>query len=568
MSPRRFFTHTRILIVCLLLIYWGGGLCQLTVLPRVYEDEPWLASTAVKFAGTGVFGSDMFAGFAHMEQRYYDFLPLYPFAMAAVFRVADVGLFQARWFGIVCGVIILALTFTLAQRVWHNERIGVLAVLFLLGVRWFPETDLSPTGILFFDATRVARYDVLVSVLGLAALHAYLSAQTYKRAKWFFVTGLLGGLCGLANLYGLAILPVIAILVLLRREPDGDRQSALAAVQQERIAREGSPFAPKLPGKKLDITTQFHVAALLAGAALPCLLYLPYVLGDVEAWRAQTHWYAQRFDMLNPLWYLADAQTELRRYALDWSSLPSWDRFGFWFPFVALPLVWIAWLLRARQAPRARVIFWVLALLPVEFALLLQVKFTNYLLLLAPIAALATAWGVVSAWGAFARVRWLRAVVAVAVVLVLAEGGARWLAFQQRALQTTPYARFNAQLRAFVPVGARVLALHRYWFGWQAYEYHSLAVPIWLTNPKVNDPPVPLRDALNGRNADYLIMDDASRAYFTGAPYGIGNQFRDWLKSRRAKQVGTLRDSTYGFFEIYYLPPLSLSHLQRAEMMN
>src|SRR4029078_7488218 len=130
-----------------------------------------------KLAREGTFGSDLYAGYHGMEQRYYGFLPLYPATLALIFRFADGGLWQARFVSVACGALTLALTYALAQRLWRDRRLSVLAVFFLLTIRWFAETPLHPTGILFLDATRLARYDVLVPVLALAALHVFMSAQ-------------------------------------------------------------------------------------------------------------------------------------------------------------------------------------------------------------------------------------------------------------------------------------------------------------------------------------------------------------------------------------------------------
>src|SRR5947199_4687208 len=72
------------------------SLRHLDAVPQVYEDEPWQASTAYKLLTTGVFGSDLFAGFYNMDQRYYGFMPLHPLLLAGTFRLLGVGLAQAR----------------------------------------------------------------------------------------------------------------------------------------------------------------------------------------------------------------------------------------------------------------------------------------------------------------------------------------------------------------------------------------------------------------------------------------------------------------------------------------
>src|SRR5947199_7115021 len=94
------------------------SLRHLDAVPQVYEDEPWQASTAYKILTTGVFGSDLFAGFYHMDQRYYGFMPLHPILLAAVFRAFGLGLQQARLETVSLAVAVLALTYALGARLF------------------------------------------------------------------------------------------------------------------------------------------------------------------------------------------------------------------------------------------------------------------------------------------------------------------------------------------------------------------------------------------------------------------------------------------------------------------
>src|SRR5579864_1692402 len=80
----------------LLALFLATGLRHLDTVPQAYEDEPWQASTAYSLLTRGVFGSQMFAGFYGMDQRYYGFMPLHPLLMAATFKALGVGLAEAR----------------------------------------------------------------------------------------------------------------------------------------------------------------------------------------------------------------------------------------------------------------------------------------------------------------------------------------------------------------------------------------------------------------------------------------------------------------------------------------
>src|SRR5439155_15120567 len=125
-------------------IYLATWLRHLDAVTQVYEDEPWQASTAYKLLTSGTFGSDLFAGFYNMDQRYYGFMPLHPLLLAATFKVLGVGLAQARTETVIAGALTLALTFGLGVRVF-NAWVGALAVLILVLVRWtgLPYVQLS-----------------------------------------------------------------------------------------------------------------------------------------------------------------------------------------------------------------------------------------------------------------------------------------------------------------------------------------------------------------------------------------------------------------------------------------
>ncbi|MCB0231337.1 MAG: glycosyltransferase family 39 protein, partial [Anaerolineae bacterium] len=204
-------------VAILLLGFWLVSLYGLAITPPVYEDEPWQASTGWKLATEGVFGSDMFAGYYNMDQRYYDFMPLHPAALALVFRIAGPGLFQARLETVVFGLLTLCLTYALGKRLF-GTTVGLLAVALLLGLRLLATGRFQETGIPLFDFARIARYDMVVPVFGLAALHAYITAMHKKRLVWYGASGLLAALAGLSHLYGVFFLVVLLVLVAWNRD--------------------------------------------------------------------------------------------------------------------------------------------------------------------------------------------------------------------------------------------------------------------------------------------------------------------------------------------------------------
>jgi len=166
----------------LLAYFVATSVRHVDVVPPVFEDEPWFASTGFKLATDGVFGSDVFTGFYGMERRYYAFMPVAPMLLAAAFRLFGFGLVQLRLESVALGAMTLALTYALGRRLF-GHAVGVVAVAFLVLVRTDAVTRIAPTGILFLDAPRIGRYDMPTPVFGLAALLAYVSARDRGAAR-------------------------------------------------------------------------------------------------------------------------------------------------------------------------------------------------------------------------------------------------------------------------------------------------------------------------------------------------------------------------------------------------
>lgn len=515
--------RARALLVLLLLGYWAISLSNLTVLPIVYEDEPWQISTGWKLAAEGVFGSDLFAGYHGRENYYYGYLPLHPVAMAGVFRIAGLGLFQARFETVACGLLILALTFRLARRLFHDSRIGLGAIAILILVRGFGRSPLHPTGILFLDVVRVARYDVLVPVFGLAALHLYLTASERKNNRLYFLTGLLCALAGLTHLYGAFFLLVVVALILWNPLPN--RRRALFA--------------------------------LALGFSIPWLFYLGYVLQDLESWRAQVRDYQDRFGILDMRWYLENLNTEWERYTFGVGpTLALLSRPGLVLSFLGLPVALFALARRAVQSHEraARVLLVPLVLFPILFALLIRLKFTNYLFVVAPFAALALAWLVARAWNATRAVNrsaWLRPALAMLALFVVLEGVFQIAALEIAAQTTTPYDTFIARVRAPIPRQARVLGLQNYGLGWENYNYRSLAIPFLLTNPSLQEQPLDLETALDIQQADYILVDTRIQKFLKTTDDATRAAFQEWMQAHNAVEIARVYDAAYGTIEIY-----------------
>jgi len=511
----------RAALAALLALYLAVSLSHLRVVPPVYEDEPWQASTGWTLAHRGVFGSDLFRGLWGSERRHYWFMPVHPLLLAATYRVAGFGLLQTRLEPVAMGLLTLLLTYALGRRLF-DPAVGVAAVAALILVRTAGVTRTQITGILLLDFSRIARYDAVVPVLGLAGLHVFLSAERRGDRRLHAAAGALAGLAGLAHVYG-----VFWIVVLL----------ALAAWNRSGGAT---------------------LAALAAGFSLPCAAYAAYVLADLPDWVAQTRGYAPRFALLDPRFYLDNLLAEPHRYGPGLGPPgPAWVlRPGFWAALAAVPASLVALARRARRGDRsARALLVPALVLPLLFALLLRLKLANYLLTVAPLAALAGGWGVVTAW------RWatahgrpvVRVALGAAVVAVAAEGGSRIAVLERAAATTTPYATFIARVRAAIPQDAHILGQHSLWLGLEDHPFRSVDVPLLLARGTPGPCGADVGGLLDAIAPDVVLLDARLRAYLSGAPPAdpFPIALRSWMARRGFALAATVDDPTYGGVEVW-----------------
>lgn len=353
--------------VGLLCVYLAISLHHLDTVPMVYEDEPWESSTGWKLANEGVFGSDMFEGWHGMEHHCYAFMPLHPMMLALFFRMLGLGVAQARVETVFVGLAVLVGTFYLGRRLF-GPPVGLLSLLFLLCVRLTGTNPSSVSGILFLDMARIARYDMFVPALGIAALHSWLSARDSGRWWSFVGTGFLIGLSALGHLYGVFWVPVIGVLTIWER---GVRASLLPLLW------------------------------MMLGFLVPWLPYMAYVSADIESWVGQTNEYflEGRFNVLDPLWYLDNLVLEPDRYKVGLRSatpLAMVGRIGLWCTLIILPASIVGLI---RSGDRSARVVWVSAvLLPLCFALTIHIKMMNYIVTFMPLWAIAIAWGLLFLW--------------------------------------------------------------------------------------------------------------------------------------------------------------------------
>ena len=502
-------------VVILFLIFWAVSLRHLTAVPPVYEDEPWQASTGWKLASAGVFGSDLFAGFYGMEDHYYGYMPMHPFFLAAVFKLTGLGLFQARFEPVVMGLLMLAFTYALGRRLFRPS-VGLLAVFLLLFSHTNGVTPSQYSGILLIDMARIARYDIVVPVFALAALLLYAKYHaTYPLGITNFVLlGILTSLAALSHLYGLFWFAAFLLLLLWQK------------------------------------TTWQKMASFVFGFLLPWAVYIAYVLPGLSDWVGQTQDYAPRFELLNLGWYWQNVVNEIHRYGPGLGE-DLWVRPGFWTAVIAIPLSLLALGRLAIQGQRKAQILLVPAIvLPALFALLIYLKLSNYLITIAPLFALAMAWGLMTIYTTYRPNKLIKFGLALLLGAIMVEGGWRFVQLEEAVADTTPYAEFSAEISQHLPPDGRILGLHNYWLGLNHWDYRSWFVPILQNNPDYWHPPLSIENALNGVDPTIILIDHRMRDFFESDPETAEAVF-SWMMAEGFEQTAVVEDETYGRMDIY-----------------
>lgn len=501
-------TAPRVAMLLLLCAVWAITLHQLAVYPPVQEDEPWIASTGWQIATRGVFGSPLFGGLWHMDERYYDFMPLYPVLSALVFRLAGVGLFQARYVSVALGSLLVALTFRLGARLW-NPRVGLLSALGLVAIplRVLPYSS----GSLFFDVARLARYDILVPVTGLATLLLYLHARGKERPIWYWAAGFCAGLAGLAHLYG--AFWIVALGALARW--DGARRA--------------------------------QIFALGFGFLVPWSVYALYVAGGWDSFLAQTQWYGERFDLLNPQWYIVNLSREAHRY--QFADVPT--------ALVTCTVLAAGCGTLARAAIKDRrspaIVILVSALVLVAgLAWFVESKAQAYLIAVLPLFAIGAAFSFETARQLFKSSPLRRLVapfvllVSCAVVIVSA------VEIDTAARRTTPYRDIVKILRAQVLPPARVLGLHTFWFGLEDLELRDWIVPLQWSTAHPDKTPMSMTSALDRLAPDTVVIDPRMRVYLESVSNDPRpTQVSAWLSANHFYCALEYENATYGRFQVY-----------------
>lgn len=513
----------------------------------ISSDDVWIISVSTKLAREGVLGTDLYAGFANADRRFFLNLPALHFAQAAVFRLLGPGIQQARLVTLASGLVLVWVTALLAWR-WFGMLAAVLVALLL--VLWRSHLIGMDYGVPLLAAARTARYDLpAVALIWLT----YLCFDVYLTrggALAACATGVCAGLATLTQFFGVTAVAVVAAILVwdsLRPMPmqgDGGPRS---------IARRSLGW-------------------MLAGLAV---VVTPYLVFCARYWQdaaAQlSNGIATRLGA-TPAFFLRNLLDEPRRYA----GMVGRPGVGYWLLVIGVwpALGYLGYCLARKDGRGYRLLALDLAIGVALLALVDNTKAPLYALLLAPslcmVLALALAAmagglrerqrsrlllaGLARSETGLSRGRlWLAALAVALVAIVVLDGGRAYLRDQRGASRVSSYESLGSKLAALLPAGATAVGSPRWW--WPLRDHHYLALNnLWLqwqVDYEAGRAPT-FAAKMRENGADYLLLHDSTFDEIKLVPAELQTEFGSFLQ-RCAQEKASLTDGTYGRIDVYWI---------------
>jgi hypothetical protein len=293
--------------------------------------------------------------------------------------------------------------------------------------------------------------------------------------------------------------------------------------------------------------------------------FLPYALWIASGWSdflLQQANIGDRYDLLNPRFYLGNVWQEWRRYGQIGRGLLAVQP-GAWLIAVSgLVGLHVLWRKRTEEAAAGpRLLLTSLIVGAGLFALGLNPKPYYYLAALWPLLALTAAVGLLTLLRAASRT--VRVATMVMMVAAGADGLRGWNLVTFSARSVTPYAVLCDRLAASIPPDSRVLALPHYWFGLasRVRMYRSLFGPMVFVSPQFESRHPPLATLLDEADANVLVLDPPLLTFMDEArdPTKMAHAFARSATALRAyvaahsERTVIVDDPSYGRFEIHFL---------------
>ncbi|HXG93434.1 MAG TPA: glycosyltransferase family 39 protein [Blastocatellia bacterium] len=212
MTITRIFTQNRFLrnnfdLLILALIIGGFVFVagqRLATLPLPETDEAYILQIPYEILNRGQLSWPMYRYLGgNIENVWHTFFPLFFLILSGFFKLFGWGLAQGRAFMLISASLVLVMTHLIGRRLF-NWRVGLIAVLLLVGDQ------------VFFERSRLLRYDFLAAFFAMLAYYLYEKAEENKRGGYYIASGLAAGAGVMCHTNVLYILAAIALLMLLR----------------------------------------------------------------------------------------------------------------------------------------------------------------------------------------------------------------------------------------------------------------------------------------------------------------------------------------------------------------
>jgi len=502
--------------------------------PRVHGDDSWVMSASYKLATTGVFGSDLYAGFDGADQHYFIALPVYQFLQALSFVLFGAGIAEARSVTVVSAVVVLWATTWLALR-WYGLGASVVSGLLLVLLR-VNLVNLWP-GLPLLAVGRSGRYDMTgVALLWLTVVFLDLALQRGSSLRLALSVGVCAGLATLTQFFGaFAVLIVVAMLAWR-----GDQRKRMSAV----------------------------VRWAAAGWVVVVAPYLLYVAWHWSDFRGQSTLKAGRTDFLDPSFYIDNLRDETARYQhlVDPDSILGTGVTTWLFVVAIVPIFgWLAWRARRPEQTGDRILLTTLLVCGAALALLDGTNVPLYSIVLWPGLCIAVAAALAAGLVWVRNAAHERQIIPQRLVVTVMVAGAILLAVpmatdaidaysedQQRRRETTSYTNVASELDALIPAEARVVGHERWWWGLHEREFLALNVLQleWERQAEGSGQPPSFAALFEATGAGALIVDDNARSEISRYLLELQQQIETFLATQMI-QAAVLADPTYGRFEIH-----------------
>lgn len=522
-------------MLALTLSFVGFAAANLESFRPVSADENTIMAVSAKLAQQGTLGTDLYQGFYNADRHFFVNLPAQHFWQALVFRLAGMGIVQARLVSLFFAIVMLWTVGWLAWR-WYDAPTSFVATFLFLF--WRSDLVAIYPGLPVLGVARSARYDATVVAwvwLTLAAFTALAARPSRGRA---LAAGLCAGVAALTHFVGFFVVPVVAVAWLSERRRGGLRGASIG----------------------------WMLAGFLA-LLLPYLVWIGLYLGDYSGQMAK---YGDRAAFGAPAFWLQNIASELQRYRPLTLGLQRWGNPNqatigptLLLAVLAPSLGYLAVRLWRFRCLGDRLLATSLLTFIVLLALMEQTKASLYAFILWPGLCLATAMTLV------ALLRWaflgpgLGAVRVGAVAAIIAFlGFAAWDGRQgyetdwEQMGQVTSYRSLGNQIATAMPRQAPMLGEYRWWWALRSHPYQGLntvyfiARDVFVRTGQLPNMAELLAVAADGGAPEYILVNNN----FVGAQFDFPSLFRqqfwDWMAACATIEQ-EWDDRTYGRITLY-----------------